>query len=106
MSREFAPLKDRLQSVSARLKQIPAVLEAAKTNLKDPPRIYTETSILQNKGNISLIRDELSRLLDQVPELKASFDPVQKETIGCSGSLWQLAGKGLTATIRWRFSAG
>ena len=82
MSRDFAPLKDRLQSVIARLKQIPAVLEAAKTNLKDPPSIYTETSILQNKGNISLIRDELSRLLDQVPELKASFDPVQKETIG------------------------
>ena len=82
MSREFAPLKDRLQSVSARLKQIPAVLEAAKINLKNPPRIYTETSILQNKGNISLIRDELNRLLDQVPELKPGFDPVQKESIG------------------------
>jgi len=81
-SREFAPLKDRLQSVSARLKQIPAVLEAAKTNLKNPPRIFTETAILQNKGNISLIRDELNRLLDQVPELKAGFDPIQKEAIG------------------------
>jgi uncharacterized protein (DUF885 family) len=81
-SREFAPLKERLQSVRARLKQIPAVLDAAKTNLKIPPRIYTETSILQNKGNISLIRDELDILIAQVPEMKPGFDPVQKETLG------------------------
>lgn len=82
MSRQFAPLKDRLQSVRARLKQIPAVLDAAKTNLKNPPHIYTETSILQNKGNISLIRDELNILLAQVPELKSSFEVVQKDAIG------------------------
>ncbi|MFN8005945.1 MAG: DUF885 domain-containing protein [Terriglobia bacterium] len=80
-AREFAPLKDRLESVSARLKLIPGVLEQAKTNLKNPPRIFTETSILQNKGNISLIQNELNTLLEQVPELKAGFAPAQQEAV-------------------------
>jgi uncharacterized protein (DUF885 family) len=80
-AREFAPLRARLQSVKARLKGIPAVLEAAKANLKNPPRIETETAILQNKGNITLIRDELKTYLDQVPELIAEFAPIQSQVI-------------------------
>jgi hypothetical protein len=35
-------------------------------NLKNP-RVYTETAILQNKGNVSLVREELN-VLDEVPE--------------------------------------
>jgi uncharacterized protein (DUF885 family) len=80
-SREFAPLKERLMSVKERLKAIPAVLEAAKANLKNPPKIHTETAIRQNPGNISLVRDELNTLLDQVPELKAEFAPLQDQTV-------------------------
>jgi uncharacterized protein (DUF885 family) len=80
-AREFAPLKDRLKSVKGRLIQLPSVLESAKTNLKNPPRIFTETSIFQNKGNISLVRDEIGRLLDQAPELKAEFNPIQKQAV-------------------------
>ena len=81
-AREFAPLKDRLKSVKARLKAIPAVLEAARMNLKNPPRVHTETAILQNKGNISLVREELKSYLDQAPELISEFASVQTQVIG------------------------
>jgi len=81
IAREFAPLKDRLLKVRERLKAIPSVIEHAKANLKTPPKIYTETAILQNKGNISMIRDELKRLLDRVPELKEEFVPVQTQAV-------------------------
>ena len=81
IARDFAPLKDRLQNVKERLKGIGAIIEAAKTNLKNPPKIHTETAILQNKGNISLVTVDLDKFLAEVPELKDEFKPIQKNTV-------------------------
>ncbi|MBX7218370.1 MAG: DUF885 domain-containing protein [Blastocatellia bacterium] len=78
VARDFAPLKNRLQSVKERLKGIPTVVAQAKTNLKNPPKIYTETAISQNKGNIGLVKEELNEFLKDVPELKAEFAPLQE----------------------------
>jgi uncharacterized protein (DUF885 family) len=78
-AREFAPLKVRLLNVKERLKGIPAVLAAARANLKNPPRIHTETAIKQNPGTIGLVKDELNQYLEQVPELKADFAPIQAQ---------------------------
>jgi uncharacterized protein (DUF885 family) len=77
IARDFAPLKERLLDVQERLQAIPQIIEHAKANLKNPPRVHTETAILQNKGNISMVRDELNTFLDQVAELKEDFAPVQ-----------------------------
>lgn len=81
IARDFAPLKDRLQSVKERLQGIGAIIEAAKTNLKNPPKIYTETAILQNGGNISLVTTDLDKFLDEVPELKDEFKPIQENAV-------------------------
>ncbi len=81
IARDFAPLKERLLSVQERLKAVPAVLQAARTNLKNPPKIHTETAIRQNPGTFGMVRDELNSFLDQVPELKPEFAPVQAEAI-------------------------
>jgi len=80
-AREFAPLKDRLVSVKERLTLLPSILDAARANLKNPPRIHTETAIRQNPGNISMVRDELNTYLEQVPELKDEFAPIQQNAI-------------------------
>jgi uncharacterized protein (DUF885 family) len=68
-----------LLNVKERLKGIPAVLAAARANLKNPPRIHTETAIKQNPGTIGLVKDELNQYLEQVPELKADFAPIQAQ---------------------------
>ena len=81
IARDFAPLKDRLISVKARLEQIPGVLLAARANLKNPAKIHTETAIMQNGGTISLVKDELNQFLDQVPDIKEEFGPVQAQTV-------------------------
>jgi uncharacterized protein (DUF885 family) len=47
MERDFAPVDERLRSLIAREKQMPAVLTAARQNLKNPPRIYTEIALEQ-----------------------------------------------------------
>ena len=63
------------------MQQIPAVLEAAKQNLKNPPKIHTETAILQNPGTIALISRELNPFLEGSLALKESFAPVQRTAV-------------------------
>jgi uncharacterized protein (DUF885 family) len=81
LARDFAPLEERLHNVKERLKAVPRVLENAKKNLQNPPKIHTETAILQNKGNISLIENDLSTFLEEAPELKTEIVPLQREVI-------------------------
>ena len=81
VSRNFAPLKERLLNAKERIKAISDVLEHAKTNLKNATKIHTETAIEQNKGLISLIENDLQQFIDQAPEIKNDFAPVQKEAI-------------------------
>ncbi|MBA3440443.1 MAG: DUF885 domain-containing protein [Pyrinomonadaceae bacterium] len=77
VAREFAPLGERLMSVKGRLAGLPAVVAAAKANLKNPPRVHTETAIIQNKGNIALVTTELEPFIARSPELRAVLAPVQ-----------------------------
>jgi uncharacterized protein (DUF885 family) len=81
VARDFAPLRDRLMSVKGRLEAVPEVCVQARKNLKNPPRVYTETAILQNKGNISLIRDDLQAFIEKTPEVKAELAPAQAKAI-------------------------
>jgi uncharacterized protein (DUF885 family) len=42
-----------LSNAAERMAHIPKIVEAAKANLKNPPRVYVETAIKQNRGSIS-----------------------------------------------------
>lgn len=81
LERDFAPLEERLRNAAQRLRALPAALEAAKVNLRNPPRIHTETAIQQNAGTIALVRDELARLLEQAPQLKGEVEPAQRAAL-------------------------
>src|SRR5437879_3189152 len=59
MSRDFAPPDERLRSLVAREKQMPAVLEVARQNLKDPPRRYTEIALEQLPGILSFFEKDV-----------------------------------------------
>src|SRR5262249_45298887 len=47
MARTFAPPEQRLKSVISREKQVPAVFQAARQNLKNPPPIYVDVALEQ-----------------------------------------------------------
>ncbi len=49
-SRDFAPLAERVQTLSARLEQVPELLSSARENLKNPPHILTEIGIEETQG--------------------------------------------------------
>ncbi|HEX8567395.1 MAG TPA: DUF885 domain-containing protein, partial [Pyrinomonadaceae bacterium] len=80
-SRDFAPLKERLTNLKGRLEAIPAVIAAAKANLKNPPRVYTETAIQQNAGVIGLIKDDIQQFVDAAPEMKTELAPTRDKAV-------------------------
>ena len=106
LARQFAPVKDRLINVKQRLKGIPVVLAAARENLKNPTRIHTETAIQQNPGTISMVRDELKTYLDQAPELKDEFAPIQAEAIKALEEYGQWLEKDLLPKANGNFRLG
>lgn len=80
VARDFAPAEQRIPNLRKRLEGIPAVIAQAKANLKHSPRIYTETAIEQTQGAMSLVREGLSPLLNQAPQVGKDLGPVQEKT--------------------------
>jgi uncharacterized protein (DUF885 family) len=63
LSRDFAPLPDRLANLAGRLRAVPEYLEAARARLGDMPRIHVETAIGQLDGTLALIESEVPAAL-------------------------------------------
>ena len=80
IARDFAPPEQRIPNIRKRMEGIPRVIAQAKANLKNPPRIYTETAIEQAQGAITFIREGLAPVLDRAPEMKKEIAPVQEAT--------------------------
>jgi uncharacterized protein (DUF885 family) len=59
MERKFAPADDRLRSLIARERKMPGLLREARTNLQNPPRIFTEIAIEQLPGIISFFQHDV-----------------------------------------------
>jgi uncharacterized protein (DUF885 family) len=75
MERKFAPPDDRLRSLIAREKQMPALLTTARVNLKNPPRVYTEIAIEQLPDIVSFFEHDVPQAFADAQDaaLKAEF---------------------------------
>jgi uncharacterized protein (DUF885 family) len=75
MERKFAPPEERLRSLIAREKLMPKTLVAARENLKNPPRIYTEIAIEQLPGIVSFFQHDVPLAFADVKDagLNAEF---------------------------------
>jgi len=81
LAREFAPLPERLQSVTSRLEKLPRLLEQQRANLVPArvPAIHAETAIKQNPGVLSLVDELVAPNIGSLPateqaRLKAAID--------------------------------
>ncbi len=85
MSRNFAPAAERLKSVIAREQQIPGNLAEARSNLKNPPHVYTEVALEQVPGIIAFFQTDVPEAFKSVTDaqllaqFKASNDKVIAE---------------------------
>jgi uncharacterized protein (DUF885 family) len=75
MRRNFAPQADRLRSVVARECEIPRVLEEARQNITNPPKVYTEVALQQMPDNIKFFQNDVPAAFPEVhdPKLLAEF---------------------------------
>jgi hypothetical protein len=74
MSRNFAPQGERLKLVTARERQMPKMFEAARVNLRNPPRIYTEIALEQLPGIVSFFQKDVPLAFGAVKD-RALLDP-------------------------------
>lgn len=74
ITRRFAPLASRMQSLRGRLDGIPALLAAARQRLAHPSRVATETAIEQNRGLIALCATELPATFAKLPAERAALE--------------------------------
>jgi uncharacterized protein (DUF885 family) len=88
MERKFAPPDDRLRSVIAREKQMPALLDNARVNLKNPPKIYTEIAIEQLPGIVSFFEHDVPLAFADAkdPAVKAEFAQTNAAVIAALNS--------------------
>ncbi len=70
IERNYAPPEERMRSVIAREKQMPALLNEARINLRNPPRIYTEIAIEQLPGIIGFFQQDVPQAFTEVKNAK------------------------------------
>lgn len=64
MTMESAPAQVRMQRVRDKLRGVPALLEAAKANLRNPPRILAERGLGMFRGASAMLATDLALALD------------------------------------------
>ncbi len=77
MERKFAPPDDRLRSLIAREKLMPAVFVEARKNLKNPPRIFTEIALEQLPDIISFFENDVPSAFTDAKD-QATIDEFHK----------------------------
>ena len=60
MKRDFAPAADRLRSVIARERRSRRVYAAARANLKNPPKEFTDLAIRMAKGSVGFFESSVA----------------------------------------------
>jgi uncharacterized protein (DUF885 family) len=75
MERPFAPANDRLRALVEREKLMPQALLDARTNLKNPPQIYTEIALEQIDGLVSFFQTDVPSAFQDAndPDIKTAF---------------------------------
>jgi uncharacterized protein (DUF885 family) len=72
--RNFAPLEERARSITSRLRQVPRLLEQAKTNLDGCERTHVETAIEQSAGLKLLLGQNVPEAVSEVGDASLRSD--------------------------------
>ncbi len=108
MARTFAPPDQRLKSVVAREKQIPAVFQAARQNLKNPPPIFVDVALEQIPGIVSFFKKDVPAAFKDVkdPALLKEFEDSNQKVMDELKSYQQWLEKDLKPRAHGDFRLG
>ncbi len=60
MKRDFAPKAERLRSIVARLKAVPAMIDAMKQNMDNPPHEFTDLAVRMARGSVGFFKESVA----------------------------------------------
>ncbi len=69
LTQSTLPRETNIANAVARMREIPRIVETAKSTLTRPPRSVLETAIAQNKGAIGFFEKEIFTLVGETPHL-------------------------------------
>jgi uncharacterized protein (DUF885 family) len=80
MTQSSLPEAENVKHALSRMTQIPAVVNAARSTIKDAARVRVETAIRQTEGAIAFYQSDLLKLVSTEPDRTALRDKAQPVT--------------------------
>jgi uncharacterized protein (DUF885 family) len=116
---DYAPKSQRLESIMARLRQVPLYLDQAGSNLTSAPPVWTKTAIDENQGNIDLVdktiraevpdemRDSYARAARPALDAMTKFQGYLKDSLSArTDADWRLGQSRYTRKFRYQLETG
>jgi uncharacterized protein (DUF885 family) len=105
-ARDYAPAAERARNVVSRLEKIPKVIEAAKANLLNPPRVWTEVGIDRASSAKSFLEAQRPFLIASLPGETARVEAALKVSEAAYEDYKKVLQKEVLPRSNGRFSAG
>ncbi len=105
-ARDYAPAAERARNVVARLEKIPKIIEAAKANLLNPPRVWTEVGVDRASSAKSFLEAQRPFLTASLPGETARVDAALKASENAYEDYKKYLQKEVLPRSNGRFSAG
>jgi uncharacterized protein (DUF885 family) len=94
LTRDFAPLPERLGALAARLEAVPDYLAAARQRLGEMSRIHLDTALTQLDGTLALLDETVPAASVSAPDLRHRVEPAARTARGAvAGHRAWLAGR-------------
>ncbi|MCS6851026.1 MAG: DUF885 domain-containing protein [Gemmataceae bacterium] len=78
LTQSTQPKAVTIRNCVARMARIPAVVAAARVNLRQPPRVFVETALRQNRGAIAFYQSGIFEVAGETPQLSDLAEPARQ----------------------------
>jgi uncharacterized protein (DUF885 family) len=82
LTQSTLPKARNIQNCAARMEHIPRVVVAARQNLRNPPRVFVETAIRQNRGAIAFYEHGIFEVAGETARL-SPLSPAARPVVDC-----------------------
>jgi len=120
LTQSSLPKETNIANCIARMARIPTVVAAARQNLRNPPRVHTETAIKQNRGAIGFYEHDIFEFAGEtsqleplkaaagsvVASLKQYQDFLEKDLLPRANGEWRIGAKKFARKLDLELDAG
>jgi uncharacterized protein (DUF885 family) len=82
LTQSSLPRSVNVKNCVARMAHIPSIVTAARESLGNPPRVFLETAMRQNRGAIAFYEHGIFELAGETPQL-ADLKPAAEKVVNC-----------------------